>query len=93
LTEGHNHFYYSGMSATTVKLDGELLRAIAGVKPAAQTLSAFVREALHRDLRRQQMRQAAEQYRALLQSNPAERKALEQWEAAPLAIAPRRRRK
>ena len=81
------------MSATTIKLDGELLRAIAEAKPAKQTLSAYVREALHRDLRRQQMRQAAETYRALLRTNAAERKALEEWEAAPLATAPRRRRK
>jgi hypothetical protein len=81
------------MSATTVKLDAELLKAIASVKPRAQTLSAYVREALHRDLRRRQMREAAEKYRALLRNNPAERKALDEWEAAPLATEPRRRRK
>jgi predicted transcriptional regulator len=81
------------MSATTVKLDADLLEAIAAAKPRTQTLSAFVREALHRELRRQQMRTAAEKYRALLRSNAAERKALDEWEAAALATAPRRRRK
>jgi Arc/MetJ-type ribon-helix-helix transcriptional regulator len=81
------------MSATTVKLDGELLRAIATVKPPKQTLSAYVREALQRDLRRQQMREAAETYMNLLRNNPAERAAMEEWEAAPLAKHPRTRRK
>jgi flagellar biosynthesis component FlhA len=85
--------YYSGMSATTVKLDAELLREIASVKPHEQTLSAYVREALQRDLRRQQMRKAAEAYVALLRDNPKEREALDQWEAAPLATNPQARRK
>jgi len=86
-------FYYSGMSATTVKLDAELLSEIASVKPNDQTLSAYVREALQRDLRRQQMRKAGESYMALLRDNAAEREALDEWEAAPLAVDPRRRRK
>jgi hypothetical protein len=81
------------MPATTVKLDGELLRAIASVKPAKQPLSAYVREALQRDLRRQQMRTAAETYMSLLRNNAAEREAMDEWEAAPLATTPRSRRK
>lgn len=80
------------MSATTVKLDGKLLEAIAAVKSKKQTLSAYVREALERDLRRQQMREAAETYMALLRTNPAERAAMDEWEAAPLATTPRTRR-
>ena len=81
------------MSATTVKLDGELLRAIATVKSPRQTLSAYVREALQRDLRRQQMREAAESYMNLLRTNPAERDAMDEWEAASLATTPRARRR
>jgi hypothetical protein len=81
------------MSATTVKLDGELLRAIAAVKSPKQTLSAYVREALQRDLRRLQMRQAAETYAKLLRTNASEREAMDEWEAAPLATDPRIRRR
>ena len=80
------------MAATTVKLDAELLREISTVKPDEQTLSAYVREALQRDVRRQQMRRAAEAYVALLRDNPKEREALDEWEAAPLATNPRSRR-
>ena len=81
------------MGATTVKLDSDILEAISEVKPRDQTLTAYVREALRRDVQRQQMRTAAEKYRALLRNNPAECKMLEEWESAPLATAPRRRRK
>ncbi|MEO7723450.1 MAG: YlcI/YnfO family protein [Chthoniobacterales bacterium] len=81
------------MPATTVKLDGELLRAIESVKSPKQTLSAYVREALQRDLRRRQMRDAAETYTKLLRTNAAEREAMDAWEAAPLATTPRTRRK
>ncbi len=81
------------MPATTVKLDGELLKSIAAIKPPRQTLSAYVREALQRDLRRQQMRHAAETYMDFLRDNPAERAAMDEWERAPLATSPRVRRK
>lgn len=81
------------MGATTVKLDADILEAISEVKPRQQTLSAYVREALRRDVHRQQMRTAGEKYRALLRGNPAEREMLDEWEAAPLAKTPRRRRK
>jgi hypothetical protein len=81
------------MAATTVKLDSDILEAIAEIKPRDQTLSAYVREVLRRDIQRQQMRSAAEKYRDLLRSNPAECKMLEEWESAPLATVARRRRK
>lgn len=85
--------YSVSMPATTVKLDGELLSAIAKVKLPQQTLTAYVREALQRDLRRQQMRGAAETYMSILRDNPAERESMDEWEAAPLATTPRARRK
>ncbi len=81
------------MAATTVKLDEELLRDIAIVKPREQTLSAFVREALRSEIRRQQMRDAAEKYQALLRDNAAEREEMEGWERASLATVPTRKRK
>lgn len=80
------------MSATTVKLDSTLLGEIAEIKPRNQTLSAYVRDALRRDVRRQQMRKAAEVYQTLLRENPLERQLLEEWEAAPLSVEPKKRR-
>jgi hypothetical protein len=81
------------MSATTVKLDAELLAEIGGVKPREQTLSAFVRESLKRELRRRKMRDAAEAYVALLANDAKERADLREWESARLATAPKRRRR
>jgi hypothetical protein len=40
-----------------------------------------------------QMQKAAEIYRKLMRDNPAEKKALQQWERAPLAITPGAHRK
>lgn len=81
------------MPATTVKLDAELLREIVKVKSPKQTLSSFVRESLQADIRQRKLRAAAESYQKLLAENDAERMEMEGWEAAPLAIAPRRARK
>ncbi len=81
------------MSATTVKLDAEMLREIAEAKPAGQTLSSFVQSALKRDLRRRKMKHAAEAYLALPASSPDEREAQEKWEAAPLSQPPWGRKK
>lgn len=81
------------MPATTVKLDADLLREIARIKPPQQTLSAFVRETLQADIRRRKLRTAAETYQRLLSENNEERAALEEWEMAPLARAPKRARK
>jgi hypothetical protein len=81
------------MSATTVKLDEALLSTIAELKRADQTLSGYVREALLRDARRQQMRKAAETYQALLRDNPTERQMMDEWEAAPLATDPKEKRR
>lgn len=81
------------MSATTVKLEEPLLREIRSVKPRGQTLTAYVREALSRDLRRRKLQQAAEEYRELLDSNADERRELDEWAQAPLATPPRKRRR
>jgi predicted DNA-binding ribbon-helix-helix protein len=81
------------MSATTVKLDANLLKEIAQRKAAGQTLSSFVREAVARELRRRQLKEAAEAYRELLQNDAAEAAAMREWEEAPLSQPPRRRSK
>ncbi len=80
------------MGATTVKLDAEILKQIASAKPAGQTLSQFVRDVLKRDLRRRRMKQAGEEYQRLLRASPAEAADQEEWEAAALAISPRKRK-
>jgi predicted transcriptional regulator len=81
------------MSATTVKLESAILREIRSVKPPHQSLSAYVREAIERDVMRRRMKEAAERYRALMDQHPGEAADLEEWEAAPLAAAPKRSRK
>lgn len=80
------------MPATTVKLDSELLREIAKIKSPKQTLAAFVRESLQRDIDRRKLRAAAETYRQLLTENEKERREMEEWEASHLAVAPSRAR-
>jgi len=80
------------MPATTVKVEGELLRRIERAKPAAQTVTAFVREAIERELRRRTLTESAVRYAEFLGATAAEREAMEEWEAADLAKAPRRRR-
>ena len=81
------------MSATTVKLEAELLKEIRSVKGTAQSLSAFVREAVQRDLLRRRLRLAAEQYQAFLDGDEAERAETDAWERAPLGSPPRRSRR
>ena len=80
------------MSATTVKLESGLLREIRAVKPPSQSLAAYVREAVERDLLRRRLRVAAERYQALLDDHPEEQAEMDVWEAAALSSAPRRSR-
>jgi hypothetical protein len=80
------------MSATTVKLEAGLLREIRSVKPKDKTLTAYVREAVERDVMRRKLRQAAEQYQSFLRDHPAEEEDMDAWERAPLATPPRGRR-
>lgn len=75
---------------TTVKLEAPVVRETAAVLEENQTLTAFVREAVLRDVRRRRMRRAVRQYHDLLAGDAAEAKAVEAWEAAPLAAEPGR---
>jgi hypothetical protein len=76
------------MKATTVKVDGELLREIEEAKPADQSLTAFVREVLRREIDRRKLQQAALQYRAFVEAHHEERTWLEEWDRADLITAP-----
>ena len=82
---------------TTIKLDSAVVREVAEILPERQTLTAFVREAVQRDVRRRRMRAAAVLYRETLERDAAEAASIEEWEAAPLttnptAAAPAKRR-
>lgn len=81
------------MSASTVKLEAEILRKINAVKPRDQSLAAYVREAVERDILRRQLRTAAERYQIFLSENSEEQQELEGWERARLATSPRRTRR
>jgi hypothetical protein len=79
-------------SDTTVKLDASVVQEAAAVLPENQTLTAFVREAVWRDVRRRKMRKAAALYMEALASDAGEAGDMREWEAAPLAMEPKKRR-
>ena len=72
------------MQATTIKLDGELLKKIRNFIPKEGSLTTFVREVLEKEIRRRKMIQAAEQYTEFLKANPEEEDFLKNWEEADL---------
>lgn len=76
---------------TTIKLDALVVREIAEILPERQTLTAFVREAVTRDVRRRKLRQAASLYQSMLERDSCEALSMEEWEASPLATEPKRR--
>ena len=57
-----------------------------------QTLAAYVRAALEREVRRHRLALAAREYSAFLAANPEEQVEMEAWTGAPLAKAPKRRK-
>jgi hypothetical protein len=81
------------MKATTIKVEGELLSELERHKPPEQSLTAFVKAILRRDLLQRQLAEAAQQYTAFLGSNPEEAAWLAEWDAADLTSAPARARK
>jgi hypothetical protein len=81
------------MRATTVKVEGDLLEELERTKPPSQTLSAYVRSILEREMRRQKIAEAADRYAAFLRETPDERTWLEEWANADLVRPPRKRRR
>jgi hypothetical protein len=75
---------------TTIKLDAMVVQEVASVLPEKQTLTAFVREAVTRDVRRRKLKQAASLYQAMLGRDSDEAGAMEEWESSPLATEPKR---
>ena len=72
------------MSATTIKLDGELLEELKNLKPSDQSLSSLIRDLLHSEIRRRKMARAAHDYMVFLEQNPSECAELDAWSSAPL---------
>ena len=81
------------MKATTIKIEGNLLKEIEEVCPPSRSVTAFVRDVLHRDLRRRRMAEATTQYKDFLASHPEEGGWLTEWEQADLIRPPRSRQR
>lgn len=73
------------MKATTVKIEGDLLSAIESVKPPEQSVAAFVRGVLRKDIERERAKQAASRYIDFLKNHPDEAQWLGEWDRADLA--------
>lgn len=84
--------YSGGMPATTIKLEAQWVRKVTALKPKNESISAYVRTLIEKEHRARENRAAATTYQRFLQENPAERAAMEVWEAAPLVdrIDPRK---
>lgn len=77
------------MKATTIRLDGDLLSEIESTKPEGQSVTAYVRDVLQKEVRRQRARNAAAQYHEFLAQNIDERQWMDEWAAAGLVTPPR----
>ena len=80
------------MQATTIKLDAKLRSSIRKLKPCDQTLTGYVRELIAGEENRRALESAADMYAGFIASNKDEAEWLRDWESAPLALAPKRRR-
>jgi predicted CopG family antitoxin len=83
------------MSATTIKLEGPILKELKEFKRSDQSLSALIRELLQSELRRRKMLRAARDYAAFMKDNPAESFEMDAWAAVPLdsGVKPGKKRK
>ena len=83
------------MSATTIKLEGKILKELKEAKRADQSLSALIRELLEAELRRRKMSLAAQEYASFVRENPSESLEMEAWSSAPLHqdVDPRKKKK
>jgi Arc/MetJ family transcription regulator len=81
------------MKATTIKVEGDLLEELERRKPPTQSLSAFVKSVLRRDLLRRRLADAAHRYAEFVAENREEKSSLEKWEAADLVAKPSTRRR
>lgn len=73
------------MSATTVKLESDLVRKASELKQPEQSISAFVRSLIEKEHRDRLLKESAHTYEQFLRDHPGEREAMEVWESAPLS--------
>ena len=76
--------YSHGMKATTIKLEGSILRELEEFKRPDQTLTALVRDLLRAQIHRHRMARSAEEYAAFLSRTSEESLELDAWASAPL---------
>lgn len=81
------------MKATTIKLEGKILSELNNAKLPEQSLTAFVKEILMRDLMQRKMQVAAFQYTEFLKSNQHETDWLEEWEKTDLVNSPLKKKR
>ena len=81
------------MKATTIKVEGQLLKELQEAKPPSQSLSAYARLLLEQALSRRKLAEAAERYAGFLRERADERTWLREWDSADLVRAPKRRRR
>ena len=81
------------MKATTIKVEGDLLKELERTKPRSLSLSAYVRGVLQQEVLRHKMAEAADRYVEFVRESPSERAWLDEWDGADLARTPKRRRK
>ncbi|TVQ79283.1 MAG: hypothetical protein EA369_04950 [Bradymonadales bacterium] len=72
------------MKATTIKLEGPLLKAIETSKPKSESISSFVRRIIEKSIRQDRMIEAGSAYKKFLTANPEESSWLVDWEDADL---------
>jgi predicted CopG family antitoxin len=73
------------MSATTIKLESDLVAKVKTLKAKEESISRFVRGLIEKEHQSRENRAAAVQYQQFLNENPDEYAAQETWESAPLA--------
>ena len=73
------------MSATTIKLEGELLEQIKPFLLKKQSLSAFVRESIRNEIKRKKMKKAAIVYTENMVEEKDEIVEMNEWESSDLA--------
>ena len=71
------------MSATTIKLEADLVKKVAALKPKDESISGFVRGLIEKEHRTRENRASAVVYQQFLEDNPVERAAMDVWESAP----------
>jgi len=83
------------MSATTIKLEGPILKELKDFKRANQSLSSLIRELLQSELRRRKMARAAQDYMSFMKENTAESMEMDAWSMALLDsdVKPGKKRK